>query len=132
AELYSIQWRQLDYKMVDHTLNIQREETALEARNNELSKIDRDIEQLRHEQRVTHDAYQEVQRRYYAVGNEITRIEQDILHHQERQTQWQADLGQTESDWQNVKNLMSESEDQLFELEHELEKLDPQFATTNK
>ena len=79
AELYCIQWRQLDSKMVDATLKIQHEETALEARNSELSSTDRDIEQLRHEQRVAHDAFQEVQRRYYSVGNEITRIEQDIL-----------------------------------------------------
>ncbi len=132
AELYSIQWRQLDYKMVEHTLNIQREETALEARNSELSKIDRDIEQLRHEQRVAQDAYQEVQRRYYAVGNEITRIEQDILHHQERQHQWEDDLKLTENDWQAVKNQMAEAEDNLFELEHEIQNVEPELSTANK
>ena len=87
AELYAIQWRQLDRHMVDATLQIQCEETALEARNAELGTADREIEQLRHEKRVAHDAFQEVQRRYYAVGNEITRIEQDVLHHQERQQQ---------------------------------------------
>lgn len=132
AELYGIQWRQLDSHMVDYTLKIQREETALEARNSELSGTDRDMEQLRHEQRVAHDAFQEIQRRYYSVGNEITRIEQDILHHEERQKQWENDLSTTENDWQSVKDQMGETEDQLREIEHEIDAIDPQLSSAEE
>ena len=132
AELYAIQWRQLDSCMVDHTLKIQREETALEARNSEISGTDRDLEQLRHEQRVANDAFQEIQRRYYAVGNEITRVEQDILHHEERQKQWESDLRQTENDWQSVKDQMGETEDQLRDIERDIDHLDPELLTAVK
>ncbi len=132
AELYAIQWRQLDGHMVDYTLRIQREQTALEARQSELSTADREMEQLRHEQRVSHDAFQEVQRRYYAVGNEITRIEQDILHQQERQRQWEQDLQQAENDWQSIQNQMQESEDDLHAIEHDIQQTTPQFATVSK
>ncbi len=66
----------------DHTLNIQREETALEARHSEITGIDRDLEQMRTNNVPRKMRFQEVQRRFYAVGNEITRIEQDVLHHQ--------------------------------------------------
>lgn len=132
AEICAIEWRQLDSHMVDHTLQIKREETALEARQAELSGTERDIEQMRHEQRAAHDAFQEVQRRYYAVGNEITRIEQDILHHQERQHQWENDLKQAEQDWQSVQNQMSELEDQLFEFERAIQQAEPQLITANK
>jgi chromosome segregation protein len=118
--------------MVDHTLKIQREETALEARNSELSRTDRELEQLRHEQRVANDAFQEVQRRYYSVGNEITRIEQDILHHQERQQQWESDLKQTENDWQNVKTQIAETEDNLHELQYEIQELEPQVSVVSE
>jgi len=128
AELYAIQWRQLDSHMVDHTLQIQREETALEARHSEMTGIDRGIEQIRHEQRTAQDAFQEVQRRYYAVGNEITRVEQDIQHHQERQQQWENDLRQTTSDWDIVQNQMTESEETLHEIEHELHRYEPDLA----
>lgn len=131
AELYGIHWRHLDSRMVDYTLKIQHEETALEARNAEISKTDRDIEQLRHEQRVAHDAFQEVQRRYYSIGNEITRIEQDILHHQERQHQWENDLKQTENDWQTVKNQIAETEDNLHELAHEIQTVEPELSIVN-
>src|SRR4029079_18864155 len=50
AECYGIQWRELDSRIVDHTLKIQREETALEARNSELIRVDKDMQHLRHEQ----------------------------------------------------------------------------------
>lgn len=132
AELYSIQWRSLDIHMVECTLQIQREETALEARQSELISTDREIEMIRHEQRVAQDATQEVQRRYYAVGNEITRIEQDVLHHQERQTQLESDLKNAENDYQTFKNQMAESEDELNELEHEIINVEPTLAEATK
>ncbi|OGT42947.1 MAG: chromosome segregation protein SMC [Gammaproteobacteria bacterium RIFCSPHIGHO2_12_FULL_40_19] len=132
AESYAIQWRQLDRRMVDATLQIQREETALEARNSDLSTADREIEQLRHEQRVAHDAFQEVQRRYYAVGNEITRIEQDVLHHQERQQQWEGDLQQVEDDWRSIKTQIDEATDETSELEREIQQLEPEFSVAKK
>lgn len=132
AEYYGIQWRHVDSKLVEFTLNIQKEETGLEARNSDLVGTDREIEQMRHEQRVAHDAHQEVQRRYYAVGNEITRIEQDILHHQEREAQWEAGLKSAEDEWQSIKDQMGEVEDHLYELEHDLEKLQPEWNNANR
>lgn len=128
AEWYGIQWRALDSHMVDHTLQIQREETALEARQSEITSADRDLELIRHEQRVANDAFQEVQRRYYSVGNEITRIEQDVLHHQERQQQWESDLKQTENDWSLVKNQQDETEDELGEAERDIQDIVPKLA----
>ncbi len=132
AELYAIQWSQLDSKMVDYTLTIQREETALEARHSELSGTDNELEHLRHEQRVASDGFQEVQRRYYAVGNEITRIEQEVLHHQERQTQWENDLKQSDRDWQLMKDQQAETEAELSRISHELAELEPQCEASKQ
>jgi chromosome segregation protein len=132
AELLAMQWRQIDRYMVDHTLKIQREETAFEARKSELTNTEKDIEQTRHEQRVAQEVFQEIQRRYYAAGNEITRIEQDILHHQERQKQWEDDLKQTEQDWQIVKDQMTENDDQLHEIERDVQTLQPQFTAASE
>lgn len=131
AELFGIQWRQLDSRMVEYTLQIQQEETALQARQAELSGTSREIEQIRHEQRVAQDAFQEVQRQYYAVGNEITRIEQDVLHHQERQQQWETDLQQVETDWQSIKSQISETEDELRDLARETQQAESGLVAQN-
>jgi len=132
AEWLAIQWRQLDQYLVEHNLQIQREETALESKNSELSSTDREIEQTRQNQRAAQETFQEVQHRYYAVGNEITRIEQDILHHEEKQKQWQSDLTQTENDWQMVKNQISDAEDQLQARERDIQEIDPQLTAVNE
>jgi chromosome segregation protein len=132
GEVYAIQWRHLDSLMVDHTLNIQREETALEARNSELSKTTREMDEMRQEQRTAKDAFQEVQRRYYAAGNEITRIEQDILHHQERQQQWETDIRQAESDWEAINSQIADAEETLHELEYEIQTVEPQVSGVEK
>lgn len=132
AELYGIQWRTLDARLVDYTLQIQREETALEARHSEISSAERQIEQFREEQRTAQDTFQEIQRQYYSVGNEITRIEQEILHHQERQTQWESDLRLTETECSTVKNQLGEAEDELQDIEHEIQVVEPQVTTARK
>ncbi len=129
AQLYAIQWRTLDSRMVENTLQIQRQETALEARQTELTTVQRDAEQLRHEQRVTQDAFQEVQRRFYAVGNDITRIEQEIVHHQSRQQQWEHDLQQADHEWQTFTQEMATAQQQLVTLEQEIHALEPQLTT---
>lgn len=132
AELYGIQWRNLDSKMVEYTLKINREETALEARNSQISGTDREIELTRHEQRVAQDAFQEIQRRYYAIGNEITRIEQDILYHQERSQQWENDLKEVEENERLLKEQIEEAEDTLREDEHDIAHITPQLDSAKK
>lgn len=132
AEHYAIQWRELDSKMVNQTLNIQREETALEARHSDMTGLERNMEQMRHEQRAAQDAFQEVQRRYYAVGNEITRIEQDVVHHQERQKQWEGDLQQVTDDFQSVKNQIDEAEQNLETVDREIATHEPDLVFATK
>ena len=87
---------------------------------------------MRQEQRLANEAFAEVQRRYYAAGNEITRIEQDILHHQERQQQWENDIRQTENDWDAVKDQIAESENTLQGLDDEIASLEPALSTASK
>lgn len=132
AELYGIQWQQLDQYLAGQTLKLQCEETALEACNSDLVKTDQEMEQSREAQREANEAFQEVQRQYYAAGNEITRIEQAILHHQEKQQQWQIDLGQAESDWESIQHESEELDDQAKELAHDIKVLEPQMNTAAK
>lgn len=127
AECLTVSWRELDSLMVDATLNIQREETALEARMSEISTTNREIEELHHEKRSANDVFQELQRKYYATGNEITRIEQDILHHQEKEQQWQQDLAQIEHDYEAIQDQITENEQALKELQYEVEQNSPAY-----
>src|SRR5579883_11740 len=128
AQWLVIQWRQLDGRLVQSSLQIQQQETGLEAHQAKLSHTNLVLEENRETQRALVEAYQDVQRRYYAAGSEITRVEQEIRHTEERQNQWQSDIQQAEADWQNNKNNLDEIELELQELAAEAETLAPEFA----
>lgn len=132
AQWLAIQWRQLDKQLAQSALYIQQQETALEGCRTELGNIHLSIEQQREEQRGTNDNFQEVQRRYYHAGSDITRLEQDIHHHQARQQQWKADIEQVENDYQNVKAQLEEIEEELRELASEINHLEPEMQAVSE
>lgn len=132
SQWHVIQWRDLDSRLVQYTLQIQQQETGLEARHAEMSEIDRNLEIKREEQRLASEVFQDIQRRYYTAGNEITRIEQEIRHTQERQRQWQADVDQAEQDWQEVKQTLEDAESELHELTEDLLQLEPDHETATE
>ncbi len=129
AQWLAAEWRQFDTKLVQYTLQIQQQETGLEAKQTELGEINLNADKKRDEYHLSSETLQEVQRRYYAAGNEITRIEQTIQHTEERQRQWQSDVLQVENDSNDVKNALEEIESEFTELTQESEQLEP--ALTN-
>jgi chromosome segregation protein len=125
AQWLSLQWRDLDLQRVNETLQIQQQATKLEAQLAEITDINLQLEYKREAHSTENETFQEVQRRYYAIGSDITRLEQDIHHHQERQKQWQLDIEQVTHDWQNVKDELDESEEKSHELAMDIEELNP-------
>jgi chromosome segregation protein len=130
AHWLTAQWRQYDMKLVQYSLQIQQQETALEAKHAELGEINLITDRKRDDHRLSHECFQDIQRRFYSAGNEITRIEQDIHHTQERQRQWQADVDQVEQDWSTIKNNLEELEQELGDLTEEAQQLEPKQQET--
>lgn len=126
AQWYAIQWRELDTQIVEYTLQVQQQETGLEARQSEIVSTDLAIDQSRNDQRLASEAFQEIQRRYYTAGNDVTRLEQEIRYHQEKQQQWQSDIAQIDNDCQDLVNTQEEVEEELRELAEELAHLGPE------
>lgn len=131
AELYGIQWRSLNNRLVECNLHIERQETALAGRESELGTIARDLEQTHETQHQLQSAFQGVQDRYYALGNEITRLEQAISHHQERKQQWENELSQLTQDYQSASNQSNEFEDNLRDFEQEIKAIEPSLQGLN-
>jgi chromosome segregation protein len=125
AQWYAVQWRQLDTRLSHYTLQIQQQETALAGRQTDLGSLDKSLETTRDNQQAAAETFHEVQRRYYVTGNDISRMEQEIRHHQERQLQWQTDLSLVDNEWSEVVEQLEEIQDQLGELEGDLVQLEP-------
>lgn len=125
AQWLAIQWRHYDSRMVGETLQIQQQSTGLEARQAEMSDLNLQLDYKRESQRIAQDQLQEVQRHYYAVGNEVTRLEQEIQHHQTRAEERQKDFAETEKNWLEINTQIEESESESADLTKEIEECTP-------
>lgn len=131
GQWYGIQWRELDNRLVQDSLQIQQQSTGLESRQADLSEINLQIEYQREVEHQANETFQEVQRRYYAVGNDISRLEQEIQHHEERLRQCVADIQQIDDDWLALKNESRTAEEEAQKLTEELLQLEPNAQAAN-
>jgi chromosome segregation protein len=131
GQWYAVQWRQVDARLVQYTLQIQQQETGLEAKQTESGSIDLTLEKRREDQHVATDTFQEVQKLYYTVGNDITRLEQELRHLQERERKQQADLAQIQEETSAAEQQLEELQDQLQELDNEINELQPESEAAN-
>jgi chromosome segregation protein len=129
AQWLAAQWRQIDKQLVQYTLQMQQQETGLEARLADLSQVNLNIDKIRVDQQTGHEELQEIQRQFYGAGNEINRIEQEIRHNRQRQQQWQADIAAVNKDWEIAQETALETQDELTSLSDELIQLEPDLAS---
>lgn len=132
AQWHTLQWRELDKRLVDESLQIQQQATGLEAKQAEISDINLQLEYRRESQHTTSETFQDVQRRYYALGNDITRLEQDINHHQQRKHEWEADISQTTHDCEEISGNLEQIEDETRELAEDIMHLEPAFEAASE
>ncbi len=126
AEWLTIQWRELDTRLVGDSLQIQQQSTGLEARQTELTELNLQHEYKREGLREANDVFQEVQQRYYAIGNEISRLEQDVAHTEERQKERQKAIQEVEQETTEVSEQLHDTDEKLEELSQDAERLTPE------
>ncbi len=132
SQALAAQWRQIDARLVQHSLQIQQEETRLEARLAELVNLKLSADEQQESRRLAGEAFQEVQRRYYDAGNSIARLEQDIRYTEERQQQLQADMEQTDKAWSADHARLEEIKVELKNLAETCEGLEPESEKAQK
>ena len=130
AQLQALRYRNLDDQAQVKQEAIRELELKVESFVTDQVSNDTLIEKFRTEHTELGDKHSEIQARYYAIGNDITRIEQSIQHAQERARQLQTDLDQTDRDCKEAEeHLVIDSEKaegweaELMEIEPELELL---------
>ena len=106
AQLQALKWKDLNDRVVVKEAVIRDLELRVEEQVTQQVHFDAEIDKFRVSHTELGDKFNEVQGRFYGVGNEITRIEQTIQHTKERVNQLTEDLAQTERSFR-------ESEEQL-------------------
>ena len=128
AQWLGIQWRELDTRLVQLSLQIHQQEAGLAARQAEMGEVNLHIEKQRELQHTVAESFQKVQRDYYAIGNDITRVEQEIRHTQARQQQLKIDVDQVANDWENTQDALVDMQTEFEELTTEGMQLEPHLA----
>lgn len=128
AQLQALKYQLLDEQAKAKQAGIRDLELRMESFITDQVNKDTQIEKYRSQYTELGDKFNEVQGRYYAIGADISRLEQSIQHANERARQLQTDLDQTNRDCKEAEeNLLIDAqkaeswEAELLELEPELE-----------
>ncbi len=127
AQLNTLRYRLLDEEAKKQQRDISERELKIESFVTERVSHDTAIEKYRTEYSEQGDVFNEIQGRFYGLGNEIARIEQSIQHVQERNRQLQQDLSQVESDSKETAELLEQDEQKIEDWQIELAEIEPEL-----
>lgn len=126
AELQALEWRKLTEHLQSSAHRVGELEVQLEGVLAQQQHLATSIEKHRQIQVERGDVLSDVQGRYYALGAEVSRIEQSIQHQQERSRQLRDDQVQTASNLQQALSHLGEDRSRLEAWEQELILLVPE------
>jgi len=128
AELLAIRLRDLDAAAEGHRAEIAERENAMEAAVSEQRGAEREIEAARASQSEQGDRLNQIQGRYYALGSEIARVEQQIAHRRELRDKQDHELQRNEEAVRELEQGIEQDEEKLTVIGGRLDELEPERA----
>lgn len=128
AQWLALRWRALDAEVQEADRAIAAQEVQLEGAIADQRAIESQIERIRSEQAQASDHFNAVQSEFYAVGAEITGVEQAIEHARESHGQRLHELERVNRAWEEASKHLQADLQQLKELSSGLEQGAPALA----
>ncbi|MCF6281574.1 MAG: chromosome segregation protein SMC [Candidatus Polarisedimenticolaceae bacterium] len=132
AELLALRWQALDDESALHIKSITERETSVEASMAEQRRLEAEIELAREKQTETHDQFNSVQGDFYAIGAEISTLEQAIQFARDSRRQLEQDLAKSEQAWQQASHHREQDERKLADLNQTLTEDEPKLQQTRQ
>ena len=126
AQLAALRWRALNDQVGQREAIIGDQEVAFEALVAEQRNADASIERLRDGHHDLSERFNLVQGRFYSVGGDIARVEQNIQHGQQRLRQLQDDFKEAERARLETESHLGHDRTLLATLGEELEMIAPE------
>ncbi|MBS0358285.1 MAG: chromosome segregation protein SMC [Proteobacteria bacterium] len=127
SQLLGLRWKVHQQKIQEQDQFIQQQEIQLEAFIAEQRHCEAELEKQRAAQETSHESYNLIQERFYQTTAEISRIEQAIQHHKDRQNQLSVDLASVETEITQMQEQQHQDSFELEDLQKELTSLDPEI-----
>lgn len=128
AQLLVLRWQRFASQVEHVQQQLSIEEQNLERLLSEQQGGEARLTQLRVQQAGQSDITQGIQERYYRVGVEVARLEQQLQHDVERRQQMQAELTQLETNWQETTQHLQEDQQQMEKLQHQIAELQQELT----
>ncbi len=125
AELIALKLRRLDEKADASRKEEAEVENRLQAAMARKRGIEAEIEMSRDGHQTQTESFNDVQARYYKVGAEIARLEQNIQHARELKTRQEQDLEQARKSLHDIQSHIQQDREQLDGLAEALDELGP-------
>lgn len=126
GQLHALRCQLLENKLAEQQQVLMQQTNELEASISQQHRIDREWEESRVQQSAANETLGEVQGRFYEVGAEIARQQQQIQHLQEQERQINADILQSERLWQEAEGNLADDQSQFDTLVSDIERLKPE------
>jgi len=128
AQLIALRWRSLDERLSEQDSGLRHHQTEIDAALAVLREVEAAIEDVRSRQVESNDAHNAVQREFYAVGAEISRLEQAIEHARESREAQLREQEQLNRAWSEASQHLEFDQSRIDELSQRLEQSAPQQA----
>ena len=127
AQLITLKWQGIKSQLVEIDKNISENQVDLEKEVAGLRSADAAIEKFRVEHVDLTERFNKVQERFYGIGAEITRHEDQIQYRKERIQQLSQELKETETNQMLAQKEQLADEDRIEALGKEISELEPEF-----
>ena len=131
AQLSALRWQALNEQVAQREAVIGDQEVSFEALVAEQRNADASIERLRDGHHDLSERFNLVQGRFYSVGGDIARVEQNIQHGQQRLRQLQEDYKEAERARLETESHLGHDRTLLATLGEELAMLEPEQEITS-
>ena len=129
SEIKALHWQKLKTQFNTFQEKIDRHETERERIQAEQRQTETELEKSRLSQIEATDLHNTAQKDFYSLGNEVTRIEQQIRYTQEKFERWQTELETRTSRWEELSDSTNDYEQQIKEINDELNALRPHASS---
>ncbi|MEX0584574.1 MAG: chromosome segregation protein SMC, partial [Natronospirillum sp.] len=127
AQLIALRWQELEQESVGIKQSLLALERDREETTAQLRELEADMEDLRLNNEAASDRFQQVQKSYYELGNEITRLEQQSAHQRDKLQQLTDSQQRLERDRHELQRHEEQDRGKLEEVQDQLGQAQPEF-----
>ena len=132
AQLLALRWKGLDQSVAHHNSVLKQQDIELEGIIAKQRETEADIESLRSQQTETNDHLNTVQAEFYALGADISGVEQKIQYTRDTRNQQLREQEQINQSWGEASQHLTEDKQLLEKLQHELMEIEPKLQESKE